>query len=105
MRLPDCVTRTRNENVEVSFEVVPTIYLEGETEYPTFGILANAGEESLLIEDISDEYSLVVCLCHRLNEGQPLLYQLRDIVEDYLVDWPYICVDELKRNGFYDKIR
>lgn len=99
-------TTTRNfeNNSEISFEVVPSTYTEGTLEYKTYGILAATGEESLLIEDISDERNLVICLCRRLKEGNPKLYQLRDIVEDYLVDWPFICADELKKNGFCDKI-
>ncbi|HJB26693.1 MAG TPA: hypothetical protein H9662_08835 [Firmicutes bacterium] len=102
MHLPDCVAPTKYEEDLVSFDIISTEFVSGTEHYKTFGILAKVGEETLTIEDISDEYCLVECLCRRLREGQPPLYQLRDIVEDYLIDWPFIRDDELKKAQFCD---
>lgn len=97
-----CVAPTKREENGASFKIVATeIVVESKT-CKTFGIFATMGEESLLFEDISDEYELVLCLCRRLRDGQPPLYQLRDIIEDYLVEWPFIREDELKKGTICD---
>ena len=104
MHLSDCTAPTKSKENEISFDIISTEFVSEAKHYKTFGLLAKAGEESLAIEDISDEYILVECLCRRLQEGKPPLYHLRDIVEDFIVDWPYIRENELKKRHGYDMI-
>ncbi len=104
MYLSDCTAPTKSKENRISFDIISTEFISEGNLYKTFGLLAESGKESLKIENISDEYVLIECLCRRLQEGKPPLYQLRDIVEDFVVDWPYIQDIELKKRRDYDMI-